>query len=149
MLHTLAPSAVGRVLVRLFCAIALLGLCGAALPASAARAQQRTPSPYLIVRPMAWMTALASSYGPGLYGNPTACGQILTSTTIGVAHRTLPCGTRLKFLGKSGQVVAATVIDRGPYSGSRVFDITEATVKRMGYRDAYDFGVRNVSWDYN
>ena len=31
-----------------------------------------------------------SWYGPGLYGNGTACGQTLTKTLVGVAHRTLP-----------------------------------------------------------
>jgi rare lipoprotein A (peptidoglycan hydrolase) len=97
----------------------------------------------------AWKTALASSYGPGLWGNRTACGQTLYTTTIGVAHRTMACGTRLKFLGKNGVVVAATVIDRGPYSGDRVFDLTQATVQKMGYSSSADFGVRNVSWDYN
>jgi hypothetical protein len=97
----------------------------------------------------AWKTAVASSYGPGLWGNRTACGQTLYTTTIGVAHRTMACGTRLKFQGKNGVIVAATVIDRGPYSGDRTFDLTEATVKQMGYSSAYDFGVRTVYWDYN
>jgi peptidoglycan hydrolase-like protein with peptidoglycan-binding domain len=96
-----------------------------------------------------WMTAKASSYGPGLWGNKTACGQTLYTTTIGVAHRTMACGTRLKFQGKNGVVVAATVIDRGPYVSDREFDLTEATVKQMGYASASDFGVRTVYWNYN
>lgn len=97
----------------------------------------------------AWKTATASAYGPGLWGNRTACGQTLYTTTIGVAHRTMACGTRLKFLGRNGVVVAATVIDRGPYAPDRTFDLTQATVQKMGYADAYAFGVRSVSWDYN
>lgn len=101
------------------------------------------------VGPLAWMSAVASSYGPGLYGRTTACGQVLQPTTIGVAHKTMACGTRLKFIGRSGQIVAATVIDRGPYVAGRTFDITEGTVKLMGYSSAIDFGVRTVSWDYN
>ncbi len=96
-----------------------------------------------------WKTALASSYGPGFYGNTTACGQILYTTTIGVAHKTMACGTRLKFQGKNGVIVSATVIDRGPYVGDREFDLTEATVKQMGYASTSDFGVRTVYWDYN
>ncbi len=96
-----------------------------------------------------WRTARASAYGPGLWGNRTACGQTLYTTTIGVAHRTMACGTRLKFQGRSGQIVTATVIDRGPYVSDREFDLTEATVKQMGYASASDFGVRTVYWNYN
>ncbi|HEU4328383.1 MAG TPA: peptidoglycan-binding protein [Roseiflexaceae bacterium] len=96
-----------------------------------------------------WRTAKASAYGPGFFGNRTACGQTLTISTIGVAHKTMACGTRLKFQGKSGQVVSVTVIDRGPYVDDREFDLTEATVKQMGYTSVYDFGVRTVYWDYN
>ncbi|HEX6291955.1 MAG TPA: peptidoglycan-binding protein [Herpetosiphonaceae bacterium] len=96
-----------------------------------------------------WRTARASAYGPGLWGRTTACGQTLYTTTIGVAHRTMACGTRLKFQGRSGQIVYANVIDRGPYVSDREFDLTEATVKQMGYASASDFGVRTVYWNYN
>src|SRR5215471_7928543 len=41
-------------------------------------------------------TAGATWYGPGLYGNKTACGETLLPNTIGVAHRSLPCGTTVK-----------------------------------------------------
>ena len=40
----------------------------------------------------------ASWYGPGLYGSNTACGQTLRANTLGVAHRSLPCGTMVKFV---------------------------------------------------
>jgi rare lipoprotein A (peptidoglycan hydrolase) len=97
---------------------------------------------------MAWKSAVASSYGPGLWGNRTACGQTLYRDTIGVAHRSMACGTRLKFRGKDGVIVYARVIDRGPYVDGRTFDLTQATVQRMGYADSYAFGVRTVYWDY-
>jgi hypothetical protein len=70
--------------------------------------------------------ALASWYGPGLYGNGVACGGTLQPDTIGVAHKTLPCGTKLK-LRYGNKTVNVEVIDRGPYSGDREFDLTEAT----------------------
>lgn len=92
--------------------------------------------------------ATCSCFGPGLYGNPTACGQILRPGTVGVAHKTLPCGTRLRFLGRRGWV-RASVIDRGPFVAGREFDLTEATVKLMGYRNCGDFGARRVQWDYD
>ena len=92
--------------------------------------------------------ALCSCYGPGLYGNKTASGIVLMATTVGVANKTLPLGTRLKFRGRNGWVVAP-VIDRGPYHGQREFDLTEATVKLMGYSGWREFGQQKVQWDYD
>ncbi len=42
-----------------------------------------------------YRSAVSSWYGPGLYGNTTACGQTLRPDTVGVAHKTLPCGTKV------------------------------------------------------
>lgn len=66
-----------------------------------------------------------SWYGPGLYGNGGACGIAggLQKDTVGVAHRTLPCGTRVTFRYK-GRTVTTTVIDRGPYVTGRTWDMT-------------------------
>ena len=76
--------------------------------------------------------ALASWYGPGLYGNQLGCGGVLTPGTIGVAHKSLPCGTRVT-LRKGSRIVRARVIDRGPYVGAREFDLTAATKARLGF----------------
>jgi rare lipoprotein A len=76
--------------------------------------------------------ALASWYGPGLYGGHLACGGRLNAGTIGVAHKSLPCGTKL-VLRKGSRIVRATVIDRGPYVGAREFDLTAATKARLGF----------------
>ncbi|HVW46738.1 MAG TPA: septal ring lytic transglycosylase RlpA family protein, partial [Solirubrobacterales bacterium] len=56
----------------------------------------------------------ASYYGPGLYGNGVACGGTLEPGTLGVANKTLPCGTLVK-LRYHGRSVTVPVIDRGPY----------------------------------
>ena len=74
----------------------------------------------------------ASYYGPGFWGGSTACGQTLEPGTIGVAHRTLPCGTKVRFYYR-GHKVTAPVIDRGPYSGNREWDLTEATKDRLRF----------------
>lgn len=78
--------------------------------------------------------AVASWYGPGLYGNRLGCGGTLTPSTVGVAHKTMPCGTRLT-LRYRGRSVAARVIDRGPYVGGREFDLTAATKQALGFPD--------------
>ena len=71
-------------------------------------------------------TVIASWYGPGFYGNRTACGQLYTPEIAGVAHRTLPCGTMLE-LEFRGRVVAVPVIDRGPFIAGRTLDLSNAT----------------------
>jgi rare lipoprotein A len=76
--------------------------------------------------------ATASWYGPGFYGNRTACGQTLTPSTLGVANKTLPCGTKLT-LRYHGRQVRVRVIDRGPYVAGRDFDLTAATKQRLGF----------------
>ena len=74
----------------------------------------------------------ASYYGPGLYGNGVACGGTLTPGTMGVANKTLPCGTQVK-LRYHGHSVTVPVIDRGPYVAGRDYDLTAATRNRLGF----------------
>jgi peptidoglycan lytic transglycosylase len=76
--------------------------------------------------------ASASWYGPGLYGNRTACGQTLSASTLGVANKSMPCGTKLT-LRYRGRSVRVRVIDRGPFVGGREFDLTGATKNRLGF----------------
>ena len=77
---------------------------------------------------------LASWYGPGFYGNKTACGQTYTPELLGVAHLTLPCGTRL-VLTYGSRSITVTVIDRGPYVGGRAIDLSNATRLALGCAD--------------
>jgi rare lipoprotein A (peptidoglycan hydrolase) len=66
-----------------------------------------------------------SWYGPGMYGSRTACGVTLTKTVMGVASRTLPCGTKVTFRNpENGRTVTVPVIDRGPYVDGRIWDMS-------------------------
>jgi hypothetical protein len=76
--------------------------------------------------------ARATWYGPGFWGNRTACGRTLRKRTIGVAHRRLPCGTRVVFAFR-GRWVRARVIDRGPYRRGYRWDLTRGLAKRLGF----------------
>ena len=49
----------------------------------------------------------ATWYGPGFWGNQTACGMKLTPTTIGTAHKKLPCGTLVTFTRKGRSITAS------------------------------------------
>ncbi len=81
----------------------------------------------------------ATWYGPGFYGDRTACGQRLRRGTLGVAHRELPCGTRVSLLHK-GRTITVPVIDRGPYGGAN-WDLTEETAERLRFRGTRTIGV--------
>jgi rare lipoprotein A len=75
--------------------------------------------------------AEASWYGGG---GGLACGGSLTNATMGVANKTLPCGT-LVTLRYNGRSIRVPVIDRGPYVAGREFDLTQATKQALGFGD--------------
>jgi rare lipoprotein A len=79
--------------------------------------------------------ALATWFGPGFYGQQTACGQTLTPAVVGVANRTLPCGTLVKF-GYKGRSATVPVIDRGPYAHNGAqWDLTTGAASVLGMSD--------------
>jgi rare lipoprotein A len=81
----------------------------------------------------------ASWYGPGFFGDRTACGKILRRSTLGVANRTLPCGTRVLIM-YGGRTIRVPVIDRGPYVGGIYWDLTEATARALGITETTHVG---------
>lgn len=75
-----------------------------------------------------------SWYGSAFYGSGTACGQTYTKSLAGVAHRTLPCGTRITFRNPAnGRVVTVPVIDRGPYVAGRTWDLSRAACEALDH----------------
>jgi rare lipoprotein A len=98
-------------------------------PAAAAPAVAPLPAP-TFPPPEPLVTdgvVVASWYGPGFYGNRTACGQTYTPEIFGVAHRLLPCGTPIRITSPAGVTVVVPVIDRGPYVAGRSLDLSNAT----------------------
>jgi rare lipoprotein A (peptidoglycan hydrolase) len=78
-------------------------------------------------------SAGASWYGgTSMWGRSTACGQTLRPSTIGVANKTLPCGTPVKFVWH-GHSIVAPVIDRGPYIKGRAWDLTSAAAEALEF----------------
>ena len=82
----------------------------------------------------AFRGAAATWYGPGLYGNALACGGTLSTGTMGVANKTLPCGTKVT-LRYGNEQVTVPVVDRGPFAGNREYDLTAATKQALGFPD--------------
>jgi len=88
--------------------------------------------------------ALATWFGPGFYGQRTACGQTLTPAVVGVANRTLPCGTLVKVSYK-GRRLTLPVIDRGPYGHNGAdWDLTIEAAHALGMEDTARIGARVV-----
>lgn len=83
-------------------------------------------------RMRAFRRSFASWYGPGFYGNRTACGQTFHAGIMGVAHKTLPCGTRVTFR-RGSKLVHARVVDRGPFHAGREFDLSPAVKQALGF----------------
>jgi len=80
--------------------------------------------------------AQVSWYGGG---GELACGGALTDSTLGVANKTLPCGT-LVTLRYGDRSIRVPVVDRGPFVPGREFDLTLAT------KEALRFGGTGVVW---
>jgi hypothetical protein len=86
-----------------------------------------------------YRAAVATWYGPGFYGNTTACGQKMTPELHGVAHRELPCGTQVK-LYYGGRTMVVPVVDRGPYHPEADWDLTSATAEALGFTGTDEIG---------
>jgi rare lipoprotein A (peptidoglycan hydrolase) len=106
---------------------------GAASP-TAATTPSSTPASTSTPPTKAPKTALATWFGPGFYGQHTACGQTLTPATVGVANRKLPCGTLVK-VTYDGQGLTVPVVDRGPYANGADWDLTAAAAQSLGIEE--------------
>ena len=83
--------------------LSLLTLVGTAKPAPQVR---RAPI----------QVGLASYYGPGFHGEPTASGEIFNQDEMVAAHRSLPLGSVVRVTNlQNWRRVVLRVIDRGPY----------------------------------
>ncbi|HEY1597358.1 MAG TPA: septal ring lytic transglycosylase RlpA family protein [Thermoleophilaceae bacterium] len=103
-------------------------LRGVLASASTAAASPSSSAPRTVV---VYKPSIATWYGPGFYGKRTACGQRLTRTTLGVAHKRLPCGTQVQ-VSFRGHTIVVPVVDRGPFAHHASWDLTAATAKQLG-----------------
>ncbi len=108
-------------------AMRAVALSGSSTPAASATAAAVPSS----LRVSVYRGARATIYGPGFYGRRTACGGRLRRTTLGVANRTLPCGTEVSIVF-GGRELTVPVIDRGPYANGASWDLTSATATALG-----------------
>ena len=82
------------------------------------------------------LSGTASWYGDAFAGRPTASGVPFDPGALTAAHRTLPFGTIVKVTRlDTGKSVTVVINDRGPYSGGRVLDLSEAAAQALGMID--------------
>lgn len=78
-------------------------------------------------------SGLASWYGPGFAGNPTANGEIFDPMGMTAAHKTRPLGTRaLVICPLTGRMVLVRINDRGPYVAGRFLDLSQGAAEALG-----------------
>ncbi|MDO8185322.1 septal ring lytic transglycosylase RlpA family protein [Conexibacter sp. JD483] len=133
---------------RIVAALVLSALAGIGFAAglSAARGERAGAAAEFVQSPLpadaadgdGWQRAVASRFDD--YGDALACGGVLEQGQLGVASRTLPCGTPVTFAYR-GRSVTVPVIDRGPYVDGREWDLTGATADALRFP-----GLATVAW---
>ncbi len=123
------------IIICLFVAVALLGLCLTPSLASARRKQKPAP--------IGWtQTGKASWYGQYFHGRQTACGERYNMHAMTAAHLTLPFHTYVRVTNlKNGKSVVVKINDRGPYVDGRVIDLSRGAANKI---DMLNSGVAKV-----
>ncbi len=129
--YTLVLVLIAAIACALGAGSALAATGGAAAPSGS------TPTPSIRT------TGIATWFGPGFYGKQTACGQTLTPGVVGVANRTLACGTLVKVTFR-GRSLTVPVLDRGPYSHGANWDLTAGAAEALGITETVRIGTHIV-----
>jgi rare lipoprotein A len=118
-------------------------LLGFVLLACAHQTPASTPTPVEPPPPIDYGRGLASFYGEGFDGKPTANGELFNARALTAAHKTLPFGTCVRVeVERTGRSVNVRINDRGPYVQGRIIDLSEGAAKLLGIQDAGVVGVR-------
>ncbi len=84
----------------------------------------------------------ASWYGEEFHGRPTAMGEPYNMYGLSAAHKTIPLGSRVRVTNlENGRQVVVPVIDRGPFVGDRVIDMSYGAARRL---DMVECGLARV-----
>jgi rare lipoprotein A (peptidoglycan hydrolase) len=142
-------SKTATVVLTLATGLSALGTGTAALASTGGASAPAAPTPPSTAAPASSTTAsvrpsgVATWFGPGFYGKKTACGQTLTPRVVGLANRTLPCGTLVKVSYRSHSLTIP-VLDRGPYSHIADWDLTSGAAHALGITDTVRIATRVV-----
>jgi len=81
---------------------------------------------------------LASYYGPGFNGEPTASGEVFDERKLVAASRTLPLGSVVRVTNlENGRTVRLRIIDRGPYGRNHrkgcIIDVSKGAARKLHF----------------
>lgn len=77
---------------------------------------------------------VASWYGPGFHGKPTANGDVYDMEALTAAHTTLPMPSRVRVTNlENGASIVLTVNDRGPFAKGRIIDVSRRAARELGF----------------
>jgi rare lipoprotein A len=100
-------------------------------PSGTAPAQAQAPRPPAV--PTGYTEqGLASWYGVPYHGRPAADGEIYNMETLVAAHRVMPFNTWLRVTNlRNNKSVDVRIIDRGPFVGGRIIDLSKAAARQI------------------
>lgn len=88
-------------------------------------------------------TGMASWYGPQFHAKQTANGEVFDATTVSAAHPTLPMPSFVEITNlANGRVLTVRINDRGPFSSSRIIDVSQRAAQLLGFHGAGTTKVR-------
>jgi rare lipoprotein A len=68
---------------------------------------------------------------------PTASGIRHDAAAMSAAHPSLPFGSRILVTNlRNGRSVVVAITDRGPFTGNRILDVSEAAARELGFHRA-------------
>ena len=80
---------------------------------------------------------VASWYGPGFAGRPTASAEIYDPGLLTAAHKTLPLGSLVRVYNlENGLNMIVRINDRGPFVDGRIIDLSRACAEVLGCKDS-------------
>ena len=108
------------------------------IPGCAARSKATATAPRAILEAR---EGLASYYGPGLHGKPTASGARFDMKSMVAAHPSYPFGTVVRVTNvTNGRAAELRVVDRGPARGPRaqgvIIDVSQGAATALDFVDA-------------
>jgi rare lipoprotein A len=87
----------------------------------------------------------AGVYPHVLRGRLTTSGAVYEPDRLMASHRYLPLGSLVRVVrDDSGESVSVRILDRGPYTGDRIIDLSEAAARAIGLRGGDETLVRLI-----
>jgi rare lipoprotein A len=132
-------------------ALVLAGCAGKPPPPPAPKPVYKVGQPYKVAgvwyypreQPDYDETGLASWYGPGFHGKPTANGEIYDMNALTAAHKTLPMPVNVRVTNlENGRSIVLKVNDRGPFVNGRIIDVSRRGAQLLGFSGAGTAPVR-------